>query len=74
MQEGRSDAVKLEGAGRVVEMIDGLITAGVPVVAHLGLTPQSVGVLGGYKVQGKDIEQATKLIDDSLKVEAAGVN
>jgi len=72
MQEGGADALKLEGSGRVIEMVEGLTAAGVPVVAHLGLTPQSVGVLGGYKVQGKDAEQAKKLIEDSQKVEAAG--
>jgi len=72
MQEGGSDALKLEGAGRVFEMIEGLTQAGVPVVAHLGLTPQSVGVLGGYKVQGKDLKEAEKLLDDAKKAEEAG--
>jgi len=72
VQEGGADALKLEGSGRVVEMIEGITQAGVPVVAHLGLTPQSVGVLGGFKVQGKDIEQANQLIEDAQKVERAG--
>lgn len=72
IQEGGAHAVKVEGAGLVVSMIERLITAGVPVVAHLGLTPQSVGVLGGHKVQGKDVEAARKLIEDAKKVEAAG--
>lgn len=72
MQEGGADAVKLEGSGRVIDMIEALTSAGAPVVAHLGLTPQSVGVLGGFKVQGKDVEQANKLIEDAEKVEAAG--
>ncbi|WP_057914390.1 3-methyl-2-oxobutanoate hydroxymethyltransferase [Peribacillus muralis] len=72
MQEGHADAVKLEGADDVVEKIAALTKAGIPVVAHLGLTPQSVGVLGGYKVQGKDAEAAALLVEDAKKCEAAG--
>ncbi|MGE6376529.1 3-methyl-2-oxobutanoate hydroxymethyltransferase [Peribacillus muralis] len=72
MQEGHADAVKLEGADDVVEKIAALTKAGIPVVAHLGLTPQSVGVLGGYKVQGKDAEAAARLVEDAKKCEAAG--
>ena len=72
MQEGQADAVKLEGAGEVLKKIDALTNAGIPVVAHLGLTPQSVGVLGGYKVQGKTSDDARKLLDDSLKCQEAG--
>ncbi len=72
MQEGQADAVKLEGAGEVLKKIDALTKAGIPVVAHLGLTPQSVGVLGGYKVQGKTSDDARKLLDDSLKCQEAG--
>ncbi|WP_285766205.1 3-methyl-2-oxobutanoate hydroxymethyltransferase [Peribacillus sp. SI8-4] len=72
MQEGHADAVKLEGADDVVEKISALTKAGIPVVAHLGLTPQSVGVLGGYKVQGKDAEAAAQLVEDAKKCEAAG--
>ncbi|MFJ7678160.1 3-methyl-2-oxobutanoate hydroxymethyltransferase [Peribacillus sp. NPDC097198] len=72
MQEGHADAVKVEGADDVVEKISALTKAGIPVVAHLGLTPQSVGVLGGYKVQGKDAEAAQKLMEDARKCEAAG--
>ncbi|AOH55494.1 3-methyl-2-oxobutanoate hydroxymethyltransferase [Peribacillus muralis] len=72
MQEGHADAVKLEGADDVVEKIAALTKAGIPVVAHLGLTPQSVGVLGGYKVQGKDAEAAAQLVEDAKKCEAAG--
>lgn len=52
MQEGGANAVKVEGADDVLETISQLTKAGIPVVGHLGLTPQSVGVLGGYKVQG----------------------
>ncbi|WP_340371645.1 3-methyl-2-oxobutanoate hydroxymethyltransferase [Peribacillus sp. FSL E2-0218] len=72
MQEGHADAVKLEGADEVVEKIAALTKAGIPVVAHLGLTPQSVGVLGGYKVQGKDAEAAAQLVEDAKRCEAAG--
>ena len=71
-QDGGANAVKLEGSGLVFDMIERLTVAGVPVVSHLGLTPQSVGVLGGYKVQGKDIETARDLIEDSKKAEKAG--
>lgn len=72
MQEGGAHAVKVEGADEVVDIIGLLTRAGVPVVAHLGLTPQSVGVLGGYKVQGKDAESARKLLEDAKKCEQAG--
>lgn len=72
MQEGQADAVKVEGADDVLYKIAALTQAGIPVVGHLGLTPQSVGVLGGYKVQGRDAEAARKLIEDSKKCEEAG--
>jgi 3-methyl-2-oxobutanoate hydroxymethyltransferase len=72
MQQSGANAVKVEGADDVVQVIRALTQAGVPVVAHLGLTPQSVGVLGGYKVQGKDAESAKKLIDDAKLCEQAG--
>ncbi|MEJ9279879.1 MULTISPECIES: 3-methyl-2-oxobutanoate hydroxymethyltransferase [Ureibacillus] len=72
MQETGADALKLEGAGEVLYVIKKLVQAGIPVVAHLGLTPQSVGVLGGYKVQGKTAEQAKNLIEDALRCQEAG--
>src|SRR4051794_38689568 len=72
MQEGGADAVKVEGAEDVVMKIAAMTKAGIPVVAHLGLTPQSVGVLGGYKVQGKSVEAAQKLLEDAKQCEAAG--
>ncbi|WP_394232760.1 3-methyl-2-oxobutanoate hydroxymethyltransferase [Niallia oryzisoli] len=72
MQEACANAVKLEGADGVLEHIKALTQAGIPVCSHLGLTPQSVGVLGGYKVQGKDAEAARKLIEDAKKCEEAG--
>ncbi len=72
IQEGHVNALKLEGSGIVLEMISALTAAGVPVVGHLGLTPQSVGVLGGYKVQGKGLEEAKILLEDAKAVEKAG--
>ncbi len=72
MQEAGADAVKMEGAGDVITKIKAMTDAGIPVVAHLGLTPQSVGVLGGYKVQGKTSEAAVKLLEDAKKCEEAG--
>lgn len=72
IQEAGAHAVKLEGADEVIEHIAALTRAGIPVCSHLGLTPQSVGVLGGYKVQGKDASAAKKLLEDAMKCEAAG--
>ncbi|WP_332630155.1 3-methyl-2-oxobutanoate hydroxymethyltransferase [Halalkalibacter flavus] len=72
LQEGGASAVKLEGAGPVIETVAKLTEAGVPVMGHLGLTPQSVGVLGGYRVQGKDPESARKLLADAKALEEAG--
>ncbi|PFE24796.1 3-methyl-2-oxobutanoate hydroxymethyltransferase [Bacillus anthracis] len=72
VQESGAHALKVEGAGEVISTIHYLTNAGIPVVAHLGLTPQSVGVLGGYKVQGKDAESAKKLIEDAKRCEEAG--
>lgn len=72
IQETGAHAVKIEGADEVIESIQALTKAGIPVVGHLGLTPQSVGVLGGYKVQGKNAEAAKKLIEDAKKCEEAG--
>ncbi|EWG10869.1 3-methyl-2-oxobutanoate hydroxymethyltransferase [Cytobacillus firmus] len=72
IQETGAHAVKLEGGDEVAQQIRALTKAGIPVVAHLGLTPQSVGVLGGYKVQGKNAEAARKLIDDARECERAG--
>ncbi|UOQ93557.1 3-methyl-2-oxobutanoate hydroxymethyltransferase [Halobacillus shinanisalinarum] len=71
-QETKAQALKLEGAGGVLEAIRRLTEGGIPVVGHLGLTPQSVHVLGGYKVQGKDKKAAKKLLDEAKEVEEAG--
>ncbi|MEB3286833.1 MAG: 3-methyl-2-oxobutanoate hydroxymethyltransferase [Vampirovibrionales bacterium] len=73
LQEAGVTAVKIEGAsGRILEVIRHLSEIGIPVMAHLGLTPQSIHTLGGYKVQGKSIEAAKKLYEDALAVQEAG--
>lgn len=72
IQETGAHAVKLEGAENVIGNISALTKAGIPVCSHLGLTPQSVGILGGYKVQGKHAEAAKKLMIDAKKCEEAG--
>ena len=72
VKEGGAHAVKLEGGAEVCEQIRAIVNASVPVVAHLGLTPQSVNVFGGFKVQGKSYDKAKKLIEDSLKIQEAG--
>ncbi len=72
IQETGANAVKIEGANDVIDKIRLLTNAGIPVMAHLGLTPQSVGVLGGYKVQGKSMEDAMQLLEDVKKCEEAG--
>ena len=73
IQEGRAQAVKLEGGSEIAEEIGAIIKAGIPVMGHIGLTPQSVHKFGGYFIQGKTPEQGQKLIDDALALEAAGV-
>jgi 3-methyl-2-oxobutanoate hydroxymethyltransferase len=72
LKEGGANAVKLEGGGRMVEVTATLVEAGIPVMAHLGLTPQSVNALGGYKVQGRSEESATRLLRDAKELEQAG--
>lgn len=72
MQEGRANAVKLEGGTRVCPQIRALVDAGIPVMAHLGLTPQSINAFGGYRVQGKTQNQAAKMLSEALAVQEAG--
>lgn len=72
MQETGAQAVKIEGAGDMVPLIQKLTAAGIPVVAHLGLTPLTAGVLGGFKVQGKTASAAKQLLDDAKQLEQAG--
>lgn len=71
-QETGAEALKLEGADEVIDVIRLLTRTGIPVVGHLGLLPQTAGVLGGYKVQGKTADAAQKLIEDAKACEAAG--
>ena len=71
LKEAGADAVKLEGPK--VEIIQGLVAAGVPVMGHLGLTPQTASQLGGYRVQGRDLESAKRLLEDAVRLEDAGV-
>lgn len=72
MKEGRAGAVKLEGGVRVAEQIRAIAKAGIPVMGHIGLTPQSINVFGGFKVQGKSEEAARALLADAKAVEEAG--
>jgi 3-methyl-2-oxobutanoate hydroxymethyltransferase len=72
IQEAGAQAVKLEGGVNVAEKIRRLVECGIPVMGHIGLTPQSIHQFGGYKVQGKTTEAAVKLIKDAQAVEEAG--
>jgi 3-methyl-2-oxobutanoate hydroxymethyltransferase len=71
MKEGFAQAVKLEGGSRVLPQVEALVSAGIPVMAHLGLTPQSVNVLGGYRVQGRG-EAGERLVQDAKALQEAG--
>lgn len=73
MQEGGAHAVKLEGGHQVVETVRALVGAGIPVMGHLGLTPQSVYQLGGFKVQARDAAAACQLLDDARALVEAGI-
>jgi len=73
MQEGLAQAVKLEGGSEVADTVKAITDAGIPVMGHLGLTPQSVHQLGGFKVQGKEGEAARRLVEDAKRLEQAGV-
>lgn len=72
MKEGRCGAVKLEGGQEVCPQIKAIVDAGIPVCAHIGLTPQSIHAFGGFKVQGKSEEAARKLLEDAEAVQNAG--
>lgn len=73
IQEAGAQAVKLEGGVERVEVVKAIIDAAIPVMGHIGLTPQSVHQMGGFRVQGKDLETAKKLIEDAKALEKAGV-
>ncbi len=73
IQEGGTQAVKLEGGETVAEKVSRIVAAGIPVQGHIGLTPQSINQLGGFKVQGKTPEVAARLLNDAKALENAGV-
>jgi 3-methyl-2-oxobutanoate hydroxymethyltransferase len=72
MKEAGADSVKLEGGEEVVPVVQALVRAGVPVLGHVGLTPQTASALGGYKLQGKDEETARRVLDGAMALERAG--
>ncbi|MCD6401631.1 MAG: 3-methyl-2-oxobutanoate hydroxymethyltransferase [Anaerolineales bacterium] len=72
MAEAYCDAIKLEGGAEMADRIEGIVKAGIPAIGHLGLTPQSVSALGGYRVQGRGAQQAKKIIEDAKALEEAG--
>jgi 3-methyl-2-oxobutanoate hydroxymethyltransferase len=72
MAEAGCDAIKLEGGAAMANRIQGIVEAGIPAIGHLGLTPQSVSALGGFRVQGKSAELAKKILDDAKALENAG--
>jgi 3-methyl-2-oxobutanoate hydroxymethyltransferase len=72
MAEASCDSIKLEGGAEMADRIEGIVKAGIPAIGHLGLTPQSVSALGGFRVQGKGALQAKKIIDDAKALEQAG--
>jgi 3-methyl-2-oxobutanoate hydroxymethyltransferase len=72
VKESGADAVKLEGAGPTLTRVSAIVGAGIPVMGHVGLTPQSATMLGGFKAQGRSAEKAARLLSDALALEAAG--
>ena len=74
MKEGRAGMVKLEGGVSVCPQIEAIVKASIPVCAHLGLTPQSINMFGGFKVQGKSAEAAKQILEDAKRIEAAGAS
>jgi len=72
MAEAACDAIKLEGGAEMADRIRGIVNSGIPAIGHLGLTPQSLSALGGFRVQGKGAHQAKKIIDDAKSLEQAG--
>lgn len=73
LKEAGARAVKLEGGGRVLELVHRLTDSGIPVMGHLGLTPQSVNQFGGYRIQGRIAEDAQRILQEAKDLEAAGV-
>ncbi|MFW9889008.1 MAG: 3-methyl-2-oxobutanoate hydroxymethyltransferase [Candidatus Thorarchaeota archaeon] len=73
LQEGGAEAVKIEGAGRVVEIVRAVVESGIPVMGHIGLTPQSIYQVGGYRVQGRTAKQTKEMVKEAQALEEAGV-
>lgn len=73
MKEGGCDAVKLEGGVEMAEITKAIVDAGIPVMGHIGLTPQTISKLGGFKVQGKGVQEAEKLLKSALALQEAGI-
>jgi len=71
-KDGGADSVKLEGGQEMAKVVETIVRAGIPVFGHIGLTPQTSALLGGFKVQGKSIDQARKVFDDAVALEQAG--
>jgi len=72
MQEGGTDSVKVEGGVNAAHIVKAIVGAGIPVMGHIGLTPQHISLLGGYKAQGRDAQTALRVIEDALAIEEAG--
>ena len=72
MKEGGADAVKLERGGTSIDRARAIVDAGIPVMGHVGLTPQTATVLGGFKAQGRTADRAQQLVDDALALQDAG--
>jgi 3-methyl-2-oxobutanoate hydroxymethyltransferase len=72
IKEGGADTVKLEGAGRMLPRVRAIVESGIPVMGHIGLTPQSVTALGGYKAQGRTAAKAKRLVEEALALQEAG--
>ena len=72
LQEGGAHSVKLEGGQEIAGTVERITAAGIPVVGHVGLTPQSVHAMGGFKVQGRDVESAQRILNDALALQDAG--
>jgi 3-methyl-2-oxobutanoate hydroxymethyltransferase len=73
IQQCRAQAVKMEGGIEIIDKVKAVISAQIPVMGHIGLTPQSINVFGGFKVQGKKEEEAKKIIEDAIALDKAGV-
>ena len=73
-KETGAGALKMEGGKEIADTVKGIVAAGIPVIGHLGLTPQSIHKFGGYGLRAKDDAEAEKLIEDALALDAAGVS